>query len=382
MACELQYSVPESNGPEHIVIVTDAWHPQVNGVVRTLEMTAKELRSQGYRVSFITPEPFLSMRCPTYPEIRLSLVGSGRMGAMIRALAPDYLHISTEGPLGLAARAYCVRNHKAFTTAFHTKFPDYIHARTGIPVSWTYRYIRWFHGAAQSVMCATPSIAAELEQFGIPHTRHWSRGVDVSLFNPARRLKSPVFANLPRPIHLYVGRVAIEKNIEDFLALDVPGSKVVVGDGPQRTALQAKYPDVVFTGPLYGDALADCYASADVFVFPSRTDTFGLVLLEALASGTPVAAYPAPGPIDVIGSAPVGILDRDLAGAVRAARGLSRAGCRAFALDFTWAACADQFLSNLAALAPRATKLVPGEALTLGAGVISRPESPSTHLSA
>lgn len=334
-----------------IVIVTDAWHPQVNGVVRTLEMTGRELHSRGHHVTYITPEPFLSVACPTYPEIRLSMVTRRKVGGMIEAAKPDFIHISTEGPLGLAARNYCVSRNLAFTTAFHTKFPEYVHARVRIPLRWTYAFIRWFHSASEAVMCATPSIASELEERGIRHTQRWSRGVDVDQFRPDHDRFPPELADLPGPLLLYVGRVAVEKNIEDFLTLDAPGAKVVVGAGPQLGALKAKYPDALFVGPKYGEELAAYYAAADCFVFPSRTDTFGLVLLEALASGTPVAAFPAPGPVDVIGGAPVGVLDRDLEKAVRGALGTPPERCREYALNYTWGACTEQFLANLAPMA-------------------------------
>jgi glycosyltransferase involved in cell wall biosynthesis len=330
-----------------IVIVTDAWRPQVNGVVRTLEMTAAELRQRGYDVTFITPEPFWSLPCPTYPEIRLSLVTRYRVGQMIAAARPNYIHISTEGPLGLAARNYCVSKGLAFTTAFHTKFPEYVHARIRVPINWSYRFIHWFHRASETVMCATPSIAVELADQGIVHTQRWSRGVDVDLFRPDRHEAPKELDGLAHPILLYVGRVTVEKNIEDFLEIRTTGTKVVVGSGPQLAALKARYPDAHFMGPRYGEDLAAFYAAADVFVFPSRTDTFGLVLLEALASGTPVAAYPAPGPVDVIGTAPVGVLNNDLERAVKDALGISGKQCRDYALNYTWAACTDQFLANL-----------------------------------
>ncbi len=333
--------------PASIVIITDAWRPQVNGVVRTLEMTTRELRKRGHTVTLVTPDLFWSVPCPSYPEIRLSLVSRRRLGRTIDAARPDFIHISTEGPLGLAARNYCVSRNLSFTTAYHTKFPDYIHARIRLPIALSYRFIRWFHAPSSAVMCATPSIAGELEQYGIPHTQRWSRGVDVDLFKPAHYPAPAALAGLPRPILLYVGRVAVEKNIEDFLALPTPGTKVVVGGGPQLNVLRTKYRNAVFVGPKYGEDLAAFYAAANVFVFPSRTDTFGLVLLEALASGTPVAAYPAPGPVDVIGNAPVGGLDTNLESAVRRALGISPARCRDYAMSYTWAACTEQFLANL-----------------------------------
>ncbi len=335
-----------------ILIVTDAWRPQVNGVVRTLEATAQELTLMGHDVHFLTPADFHSLPCPTYPEIRLSLARKSDVARRIAAIAPDYIHISTEGPLGIAARRYCLTNGFNFTTAYHTKFPDYIKARFGIPIRWTYAFIRWFHQPSQAIMCATPSVASELGTYGLAHSYSWSRGVDVDLFTPSRRLSKTIPAalkDLPKPILLYVGRIAVEKNIEDFLNAKVPGTKVVVGGGPQLEDLRARYPDALFIGPQFGEDLANIYAASDVFVFPSKTDTFGLVLLEALASGTPVAAYPVTGPIDVIGKAAVGCLDNDLDLAIRRALSASRTLCRTYAMQFSWRSSAQQFLGNLVA---------------------------------
>lgn len=338
--------------PQTIVIVTDAWAPQTNGVVRTLEATAGALVRLGHPVTFITPAAFRSVPCPTYPEIRLSLPLFGRFTRLMDAAAPRFIHISTEGPLGLAARAYCLRRGLGFTTAYHTKFPDYVEARFHVPVAWTYGFLRWFHGPSRAVMCATPSVADELAAHGIAHTCRWSRGVDTELFTPSRRTNAalpPDFVRLPKPVLLYVGRIAVEKNIEAFLAQKTIGSKVVIGTGPLLDSLKARYPDALFLGPKFGGELADLYAASDLFVFPSRTDTFGLVLLEALASGTPVAAYPVSGPIDVIGGAPVGCLDDDLGRAIAQGLGASRAACRSYALMQSWESCARQFLANLVA---------------------------------
>jgi len=281
--------------------------------------------------------------CPTYPEIRLALLPGRKMGRIIESVRPCVVHIATEGTLGLAARAYCLKRGIPFTTAFHTKFPEYLHARFGVPPAWTYRAMRWFHGPAASVMVATASIENELKGHGFANLRRWSRGVDTTLFRP--RAKDAL--NLPRPIMLYVGRVAVEKNIEAFLSLARPGSKVVVGDGPQLSLLQRKYADALFLGAKQGEDLARHFAAADVFVFPSLTDTFGLVLLEALASGVPVAAYPVPGPLDVIGTALVGCLDRDLGRAIDVALTRDPAACRAHAEGFSWRACTEQFLANV-----------------------------------
>ncbi len=338
-----------------ILIVTDAWFPQVNGVVRTLSTVANELRHMGHDVSVIGPHRFRTIPCPTYPDIQLAYDAGGKLPGMIEAYRPDAIHISTEGPLGFTARRYCRRKGHAFTTAYHTKFPEYIEARTRIPPSWTYRIMRWFHGAAERVMVSTGSIEAELRRNGFHNIVRWSRGVDTALFRP--RDKS-FFAD-PRPIALYVGRVAVEKNIGAFLDLPFEGSKIVVGDGPQLKLLRRRYPRVRFVGMKTGEDLARHYAASDVFVFPSRTDTFGLVLLEALASGIPVAAYPVAGPIDVIGDAPVGCLDEDLAAAVATALTLSPTACREHALRFSWRNSAEQFLRNLVPMTGTRTAAIP-----------------------
>ena len=272
-----------------IAIVTDAWSPQVNGVVRTLKATKSELERTGHEVLVISPDLYPSLPCPTYPEIRLAVASAGSVGERLAAFAPDAVHLSTEGPLCLAARRWCLRHGWAFTSAYHTQFPDYFAARTGIGADWVWPYFRWFHAASQAVLVSTPSVRAILAEHGIAHSRPWSRGVDLDAFTPDATPHS-AFAALPRPIQLYVGRVAVEKNIEAFLASGYPGTKVVVGDGPARALLETRYPDAVFLGALSGSELAGAYAGADVFVFPSRTDTFGLVMIEALASGTPVAA--------------------------------------------------------------------------------------------
>jgi glycosyltransferase involved in cell wall biosynthesis len=329
-----------------ILIATDAWHPQVNGVVRSIEALAGEARHLGANVEVLTPEGFPTIGMPTYPDIRLAFVTASRVGLQIETAAPDHVHIATEGPIGLAARRHCLRNGRLFTTSYHTRFPDYIAARAPVPRAWSYAWLRWFHNAGCGVMVSTPSIAAELRHFGFNNVMRWSRGVDHALFHP-RELS---VLDLPRPIFLYVGRVAVEKNIEAFLALDLPGSKVVAGDGPSRAELQQRYPDVTFLGVKTGEDLARVYASADVFVFPSRTDTFGIVLLEALASGLPVAAYPVPGPSDVIGDSDAGVLDEDLGHACREALKVPRQRARDFSLNFTWSASAKQFLDNVSAV--------------------------------
>jgi glycosyltransferase involved in cell wall biosynthesis len=328
-----------------IVIVTDAWAPQVNGVVRTLSTVADELRAMGHVVAVIGPDQFRTVPCPTYPDIALSLLPRRRLVRLIETFKPDALHIATEGPLGIAARNWARRRGIAFTTAFHTRFAEYINARTHIPTRPIYAWMRRFHGAGKGIMVATESLGTELLRRGFRNIRPWSRGVDLDLFKPEPREDW----GLPRPVFLYVGRVAVEKNIEAFLDLDLPGSKVVVGGGPQLEALRRSYPGVVFVGPRYGEALARSYAGADVFVFPSLTDTFGLVILEALACGTPVAAYPVTGPMDVMANAKgtIGAMNADLRTAALEALRADRAACRAHAERYSWRACAEIFLSHL-----------------------------------
>jgi glycosyltransferase involved in cell wall biosynthesis len=326
-----------------IIIISDAWLPQVNGVVRTLMRTVEELKGLGHEARVISPDLFRSLPCPTYSEIRLALLPRRRLARLIDSFQPCAIHIATEGPLGLAARRYCLARRLPFTTAFHTRFPEYVKARIGMPLGLGYAALRKFHAPAAGVMVATARLEEELAGRGFRNLRRWSRGVDTDFFRP--RDKS--FLDLPRPIHLYVGRVAVEKNIESFLKLDLPGSKLVVGGGPQLGELARRYPQVRFAGPRQGEDLARHYAASDVFVFPSRTDTFGLVLLEALASGLPVAAYPVPGPLDVVNGSAVGCLDEDLAGAARRALAIPPDLCRAYAQQFSWRRCAEQFLSNL-----------------------------------
>ena len=334
--------------PARILIVSDAWLPQVNGVVRTLQTITAQLHAMGHTVEVIGPDRFLTMPCPTYPDIRLSLFPGRRLNRLIEGFAPDALHIATEGPLGLSARRWARRRGCAFTTAFHTRFPEYVHARTGIPPAWFYGWLRDFHNSGQGMMVATPSLRQELGQRGFREIREWSRGVDLELFRPAPAMHWDV----PRPVFSYVGRVAVEKNIRAFLDLELPGSKVVVGGGPQLATLRRQYPAVLFTGPKYGDDLAQAYAGSDVMVFPSLTDTFGLVLLEALACGTPIAAFDVTGPRDVLASARehVGAVGPDLREAALAAVGADRDACRRHAERFSWRACAEAFLSHLVPL--------------------------------
>ncbi len=326
------------------LIVTDAWAPQVNGVVRTLETLGKDLKASGHQVRYATPESHFTLPLPTYSEIRLAIFPRRSLERMIDEFMPDAIHIATEGPLGLSARAICLKRNTPFTTSFHTRFPEYVHARFPVvPESAVYGFLRWFHGPAAAVMVATSSLKQELESRGFRNLRIWSRGVDVEKFHPVPGAEMP-FAH---PIWLYVGRVAVEKNIEAFLRLDLPGTKVVVGDGPARTHLERRYSKARFLGSKVGDELVRHYAASDVFVFPSKTDTFGLVMLEALACGVPVAAFPVQAPRDVLGDVPVAVLDEDLGRACLEAAKISRGACRAYALTRSWQACTEQFLSNL-----------------------------------
>lgn len=327
-----------------LLIVTDAWHPQINGVVRSLERTASELQAIGIRVEFLTPQAFRTLPCPTYPEIRLSLAHKGMVRRRIRDFGCDHLHIATEGPLGLMAASVARSMGKPFTTSYHTRFPEYVSARLPVPLKWSYSWLRRFHNSGNGCMVATQTLESDLRDRGFTNLMRWSRGVDEGIFRPYEGSVLP--ADLPRPIFMNVGRVAVEKNIEAFLELDLPGTKVVVGDGPQLETLKRSYPDVVFTGSKVGEELARYYASADVFVFPSLTDTFGNVLLEALACGVPVAAYPVMGPLDVIGETGAGVLHEDLREAALAALDIPREHCRRVALNYTWAASARQFLDN------------------------------------
>ena len=328
-----------------IAIVTDAWEPQVNGVVRTLQAVRRELEAQGHTVMIVSPERFYSLPCPTYPEIRLAFARVAAVGQLLEDFRPDAIHLATEGPVCVAARRWCLRNGYPFTTAYHTQFPDYVQARSGVPAEWVWRYIQWFHAPSRAILASTPSIRETLVAHGLPQVRHWGRGVDLANFRP-EVAPHPALAGLEGPIQLYVGRVAIEKNIEAFLDSRHPGTKVIVGDGPARATLEARYPDAVFLGPKFGEELAACYAGVDVFVFPSKTDTFGLVMIEALACGTPVAAYPVTGPIDVI-TPETGAMAASLDDAIAGALTRDRKNCAAYGRTFTWAVSARQFLSAL-----------------------------------
>ena len=327
-----------------ILIVSDAWFPQVNGVVRTLSVVVDKLRAGGDTVEVIGPDRFRSMPTPGYAEIRLAIAPKRRLAQLVTDFGPEIIHIATEGPLGWAMRALCRRNAWPFTTAFHTRFPEYLEARTRIPADWSWRVMQRFHEAGAGTFAATASLRQELTRRGFTKVRAWTRGVDLERFRPG---ECDAWSGLPRPIFLYAGRVAIEKNIEAFLALDLPGSKVVVGDGPALPALKQRFPQVTFTGYRDNGSLARSYSGADVFVFPSRTDTFGLVLLEALAAGTPVAAFPVTGPIDVITDPRVGALNEDLRAACLKALECDREACRRHAEAWSWDACVAQFRAAL-----------------------------------
>src|ERR1700733_11877352 len=333
---------PAESNPMKVLVATDAWRPQVNGVVRTLGSLARAAGKLGVAIEFLSPEGFWSFPVPTYPALRLALPNRRQVEQRIAAARPDAIHIATEGPIGIAVRSYCRRNRRPFTTSYTTRFPEYISARLPIPQAWIYAALQRFHAAATVTMVATPSLIAELGVRGFSNLGMWTRGVDVELFRPDRAID----LGLPRPIFMSVGRVAVEKNLDAFLSLRLPGTKVIVGTGPQEAELKRNYPDAKFLGMLDNGILAAHLAAADVFVFPSRTDTFGIVQLEALASGVPVAAYPVTGPKDVIGDNPIGVLHEDLRLACMAALGLSRDSCRAFALGYSWENSARQFVGH------------------------------------
>ncbi len=327
-----------------IVIATDAWSPQVNGVVTTLGHTRDQLEAKGHEVYMLTPEGRRTVPMPTYPEIRLSLFAGGGIRRELDKFQPDCVHIATEGPIGLSVRNYCVRRGLPFTTAYHTQFPEYVRERFPFPTTWTVALLRWFHAPAVRTMVPTESMRQTLLQRGFEDVVIWSRGVLTDVFTP----DAPKRYNLPGPIWVYVGRVAVEKNIEEFLSLNLPGSKIIIGDGPDRERLTADYPDCHFLGYRFGEDLASHLAGADVFVFPSKTDTFGIVMLEAMACGLPVAAFPVTGPIDVVKPGITGILDNDLSAACSRALDLNREDCRQYAEKRSWSRATDQFFGNLA----------------------------------
>lgn len=332
---------------QRVLIITDAWSPQVNGVVRTLKNTCQELEALGVRVEMITPLEFKTLPCPSYPEIRLSLATSSRLEKMIEASQADAMHIATEGPLGWAARGAAKRRGWAYTTAYHTRFPEYVNARTGIPVAWLYRLFRSFHRYSSAVLAPTPAIIESLKSRGFVNVKFWTRGVDHKIFFPRIDQQKPDPAH---PIFLYAGRLAVEKNIRAFLDLDLPGEKWVAGEGPLESSLKRQYAGVRWIGVVSQHALADLYSRADVFVFPSKTDTFGLVMVEAMACGLPVAAYPVAGPIDVIGSSGAGVLDHDIRRAALQCLEIPREIPIRYASAFTWQAATQQFYEALVPL--------------------------------
>lgn len=327
-----------------ILIATDAWLPQVNGVVTTLSQVDAALRAAGHEVLFITPQMFRTLPCPTYPEIRLALPTSRKMSALVEGFQPEAIHIATEGPVGHALRWYCLRRGLPFTSAYHTQFPHYLRLRFPVPLALSYGYLRRFHRPAERTLVATEAVRQDLLMRGFQNVVLWNRGVDSQLFRP----RSKAFIADARPVAMYVGRVAVEKNLEDFLRLDLPGSKYVVGSGPDLEMLRQRYPQARFVGRQEGEELAAYVAAADVFVFPSRTDTFGLAMLEAMAAGVPVAAYPVMGPLDVVRHGETGYLDDDLGKAVREALKLDPSACLAYARSRTWQACAELLVSYLA----------------------------------
>tara|TARA_R110001606_G_scaffold74190_5_gene171930 strand:+ start:4512 stop:5576 length:1065 start_codon:yes stop_codon:yes gene_type:complete len=328
-----------------IALVTDAWHPQVNGVVRTLDTVIRLLRKRGHEILVISPDQYRSFPAPSYPEIRLALTRGRTIGRHIEKFGADAVHLATEGPLCVQARRWCLRNKLPFTTAYHTQFPEYLAKRTGLSPRIFWPYIRWFHKKSEAIMVSTASIRNQLRSENLGHVHHWSRGVDLENFR-ADAPSPAIYEQIERPIQLYVGRVAIEKNIEAFLNSDQPGSKVVVGDGPALAGLQARYPEIHFVGRKSGQELAGYYAGADVFIFPSKTDTFGLVIIEALACGTPVAAYPVTGPIDIL-TTDCGAMDEDLNIAIQRALRLNSSDCIAHGEKYSWDASASQFLNGL-----------------------------------
>ncbi|MBL1141297.1 MAG: glycosyltransferase family 1 protein [Proteobacteria bacterium] len=326
-----------------IVIATDAWAPQINGVVTTLGKMGEELTQIGNDVKYITPKEFKTFPCPSYPSIRLAILPKKKVRMILDDFKPDIVHIATEGPLGQAARSYCLKNNLKFTTSYHTQFPEYVRLRAPIPVAWIYTFLRRFHKQASRTMVPTPSQQQKLIDRNFSNVVVWPRGVDTELFKP----RAKDFIDAKRPVSMYMGRVAVEKNIEAFLELDLSGTKYVIGDGPDLPALKKKYPDVKFTGFKRGKELAQYLAAADVFVFPSLTDTYGLVMLEAMACGVPVAAFPVTGPIDVVVQGKTGILDKDLNKAVLEALELNPQDCIAYAKSKSWRSCAKTFFNHL-----------------------------------
>ncbi|MCB1683967.1 MAG: glycosyltransferase family 1 protein [Pseudomonadales bacterium] len=357
-----------------LLLISDAWHPQVNGVVRALSTIRDRAAARGIQVEVLGPDRFRSLPCPTYPEIRLALSTPARIARIIDEVAPDAVHIATEGPLGLMVRRVMKQRGLPFTTSFHTLFPDYLQVRFGLPARWTFAGLRRFHAGAAATMYSTPTLCALLESHGFSNLVQWVRGVDTELFRPV----PPVELNLPKPIQLFVGRIAVEKGLEDFLKLTTPGSKVLIGDGPQLAELKRRYPHAHFLGARFGEDLVAHYSAADVFVFPSRTDTLGLVMLEAMACGVPVAAFPVMGPLDVVADSGAGHLDTDLAAAIEGAIGIDPALCRARALAHSWDESLNQFLDNLVPFTQaKATRATAGPATSDGSAQAPLPAPPS-----
>ncbi|MFZ1431358.1 MAG: glycosyltransferase family 1 protein [Geminicoccaceae bacterium] len=336
-----------------ILIATDAWFPQINGVVRTLSTVAEQLDALGHEVAVVGPDRFPTVPMPSYPEVRIAVAPGRRLARIMDEFRPDAVHIPVEGPIGLAARRHCLRRRWPFTTSYHTRAGLYFEGRYGVPSDLVLAVQRWFHNAGNGFMVQTASLERELGDKGFINIRRWCRGVDTELFQPCA---ADGVLDLPRPVFTYVGRVSAEKNLDEFLRLDLPGTKLVVGDGPQLASYRERYPAAVFTGWKKGEELSRYYSASDVFVFPSRFETFGLVLLEALACGLPVAAYPVHGPIDVIGKAPVGVLDQDLRHAALRALSIPRTLCREFALRFSWRRSAEEFAGNLMPIRPLLTR--------------------------
>lgn len=356
-----------------LVIATDAWRPQVNGVVRSLEHMLAQAPRFGVEAALVAPDGFRSLPLPTYGEIRLSLASPGALARHLERAEPTHVHIATEGPIGWATRAACLREGRPFTTSYHTRFPEYLAARAPVPPTLSYAWLRRFHNAGRGTMVSTASLERELVRRGFRNILRWSRGVDTALFRP----RPDASLGVERPVFLYVGRLAVEKNLGAFLDLDLPGTKVIVGDGPARGRLQQLHPEACFLGPLGGERLAQTYAAADVFVFPSLTDTFGIVLLEALASGVPIAAFPVPGPLDVVGDSGTGVLDADLRAAALAALDIPRDRCRDFAEGFGWGESARQFYGNIAAALPGPGRAGPEPLIPAPAGPSSETGFPS-----
>lgn len=356
-----------------ITIASDAWEPQTNGVVTTLKATIETLGRMGHEVRVISPEGLASVPAPSYPEIRLAIAPGFHIARQVKSFRPHAIHIATEGPIGMAMRRYCRRHRLPFTTSYHTRYPEYLNARWPIPIGVTYAWLRRFHGAAARTFVSSNSLRSQLSSKGFGHLHQWRRGVNLELFRPLPDKLPAELAGLPRPIMAYMGRVAIEKNIDAFLRLGLPGTQLVIGNGPARAALSARYPKALFVGYRFGDELAAMLSAADVFVFPSLTDTFGLAMIEALACGVPVAAFPVPGPIDVIEPGVTGVLNEDLAAAIRSALLLNRQVCAERAKAFTWEAASEQFLDGLEPIpaGARAALSAPGSAMIAGSGAPS-----------